>query len=52
MNEWILISYDLFPSYQQRSFSQRVRGDKDDFAKKYRILPTPIKIKPSKVRRT
>lgn len=37
----------------QRSFSLRVGGSKDDkdesFAKKYRILPTPIKIRPSKV---
>ena len=37
----------------QRSFSLRAGSDKDhEFAKKYRILPTPIKIRPSKVRRT
>ncbi|XP_031569905.1 neuroepithelial cell-transforming gene 1 protein-like isoform X2 [Actinia tenebrosa] len=37
-------------SLVQRSFSLRVGGDKDhEFAKKYRILPTPIKIRPSKL---
>ncbi|KAK3699925.1 hypothetical protein QZH41_016590, partial [Actinostola sp. cb2023] len=40
-------------SLVQRSFSLRVGGSKDDkdesFAKKYRILPTPIKIRPSKL---
>ncbi|KXJ16914.1 Rho guanine nucleotide exchange factor 3 [Exaiptasia diaphana] len=40
-------------NFVQRSFSLRVGGSKDDkderFAKKYRILPTPIKIRPSKL---